>query len=94
MELDMPGESDTFLIRSVPATEDLAKLLNLPDFADETFRVQQFAVWTITDNPTRDGYIGIGYFGFGTGPDDEEILRIQALFANAGISTDNYQALQ
>jgi len=44
MELGVPSENDTFTISSVPATGDLAKLLNSPDFADETWRVQQFAI--------------------------------------------------
>jgi hypothetical protein len=94
MELDAPDENDTFTISIVPAPEDLIKLLNLPDFHNETFRVQQFAIWTITDNPPRDGYVGLGYFGFGSGPNDEEMQKIQALFEKAGIPTGKYQALQ
>jgi hypothetical protein len=94
MELDQPDENDAFTISMIPAPEDLIKLLNLPDFHNETFRVQQFAIWTITDNPPRDGYVGIGSFGFGSGPDDEEMQKIQVLFEKVGISTDEYQALQ
>ncbi|HLE75565.1 MAG TPA: hypothetical protein VI864_05925 [Candidatus Bathyarchaeia archaeon] len=94
MELDQPDEKDPFTISTIPAPEDLVKLLNLPDFRNETFRVQQFAIWTITDNPPRDGYVGIGSFGFGSGPDDEEMQKIRALFEKAGIPADKYQALQ
>lgn len=94
MELGMPDGEDRFTIGRAPVSEDLIKLLNLPEFRDETFRVQQFAIWTITDNPTRDGYVGLGYFGAGSGPDDEEMERIRTLFARAGISIDKYRALR
>lgn len=93
MELDVPEEDDAFTVRMVPAPEDLIKLLNVPDFSNETFRVKQFAIWTITDNPPRDEYVGLGYFGFGSGPSDAEMTRIEALFENAGISTYKYRAL-
>jgi hypothetical protein len=93
MQLDMPGESDALTLNMTPASGDLMKLLNLPDFHQETYRVQQFAIWTITDNPGRNEYIGIGYFGMGTGPSDEEIEKIRTLFQKAGIPTDKYKAL-
>lgn len=94
MELDMPDESHTFTISTSATSEDLIKLLNLPDFLDETFRVQQFAIWTITDNPARGGYVGLGYFGAGSGPSDEEVQTIRALFERAGIPGERYRALQ
>lgn len=93
MELDAPDADDVLVMSSVPVAADLGALLDLSDFNNETFRVKQFAIWTITDNPTRDGYVGIGTFGFGSGPKDEEISRIRVLFEAAGISTDKYQAL-
>jgi hypothetical protein len=93
MELDAPGESDSFTVSTAPVPTDLIKLLNLAPFLDEPFRVQQFAIWTITDNPPRGGYVGLGYFGVGTGPSDEEMERIRTLFQQAGISTEPYQAL-
>ena len=93
MELDAPGENDALVMSSIPAQGDLVALLGLSRFGDETFRVQQFAIWTITDNPSRDGYVGLGSFGFGSGPSDEEILTIRVLFEAAGISTEKYRAL-
>jgi hypothetical protein len=93
MELGVPEESDQFTISGAPAAEDLIKLLTLPGFLDETFRVQQFAIWTITDNPGRGEYVGLGYFGVGSGPNDEEMQRIRALFNQAGIPIDRYRAL-
>jgi hypothetical protein len=94
MELDAPGESDHFTVSPDPVPEDLIKLLNLPAFLEEPFRVQQFAIWTITDNPPRGGYVGLGYYGVGSGPSDEEMQAIRALFQQAGIPTERYQALQ
>lgn len=94
MELGVPEESDGFSISTAAVPEDLIKLLSLPAFLNEDFRVQQFAIWTITDNPPRGGYVGLGYFGVGSGPDAEEMQRIRALFQQAGIPTDRYQAFQ
>ena len=93
MELDAPGADDVLVISSVPVAADLGALLDLSDFKGETFRGHDLAISTITDNPPRDGYVGIGYFGFGSGPSDEEMSRIGVLFEAAGISTDKYQAL-
>ena len=93
MELDAPSESDNLILSSEAAPDDLILLLDLPDFHEEEFRIRQFAIWTITDNPKRDEYVGIGTFGFGSGPSDEEIEKIRVLFDKAGISTGKYRAL-
>ncbi len=93
MHLDVPGTTDSFGIGTTPIPDDLIKLLALEDFSQSTFRVQQFAIWTITDNPKRNDYVGIGSFGIGFGPDDEEIAAIKELFQKAGISISKYQAL-
>lgn len=94
MILDTPEDIDNFTLKRTPTSEDLVKLLSLPDFLEESFRVQQFAIWTITDNPTRSGYVGLGYDEYGTGPTHEEMCRIRALFEKAGISVYNYRALR
>ncbi len=94
MRLGVPDEKDKLTIRRTPTSEDLIKLLNLPDFHKEIFRVQQFAIWTITDNPSRNTYVGIGAFGVGSGPNEEEIGRMRSLFEKAGIPIDKYQALR
>jgi hypothetical protein len=93
MHLDQPGSSDQFALDPAPASDALLKLLAVTDFADQPFRVQQFAIWTITDNPPRGGYVGLGSFGFGTGPSDEEIATIRQLFVKAGLDPAAYQAL-
>jgi hypothetical protein len=94
MELDQPDDSHGFGISEAPVPDDLLKLLSVPGFADEDFRVQQFAIWTITDNPSRGGYVGLGYFGVGSGPSSEEMQRIRGLFEQAGIPLERYRAFQ
>jgi hypothetical protein len=93
MDLSAPKETDAFSVSNAPTQENLVKLLNLPAFAIETFRTKQFAIWTITNNPPRDEYVGLGYFGVGSGPNDEEMSRVKTLFENAGVPTSSYQAL-
>ena len=95
MELDQPGRDDGLSLSDQPPPEDLVKLLTLDEFLDEKTRVQQFAIWTITDNPDRDGYVRISsdLISSGSGPNDEEIAQIRLLFEMAGIATNHYQAL-
>lgn len=94
MNRGVPDQEDTFTISLTPAAEELVKLLSLPEFHEAGSFVQQFAVWTITDNPARDEYRGLGYFGVGYGPDDEDMETIRTLFGKAGIPAARYQALQ
>ena len=94
MSLGVPDEEDEFIISRNPVPDDLVELLNLPEFHEEGSFVRQFAIWTITDNPPRDGYRGLGYFGVGYPPDEDDIETIRALFEKAGIPTENYQALR
>jgi tetratricopeptide (TPR) repeat protein len=95
MRLDLPGKSDALTLSLSPASGDLMKLLSLPDFQEETSRVRQFAIWTITDNPGRYDYMGIRIVSqaFGTGPSDEELEKIRVLFEKSGIPTEQYKAL-
>jgi hypothetical protein len=93
MELKEPSGTDSFLVSQGETAEDLNKLLSVPEFRFESGRVQQFAIWTITDNPSRSEYTGItDEYGIGTGPTDDEFQKILDLFDRAGIDTSNYQA--
>jgi hypothetical protein len=94
MHRDTPGSGDSFTLATKPIKADLAKLLATPGFPAAGFRVQQFAIWTITNDPARDGYVGLGTFGVGSGPSDAEIREIKALFREAGIDTGSYRALR
>ena len=94
MRRDMPGESDNLTLGISRASPDLVALLNLPDFHKEPFRIQQFAIWTITDNPECDQYVGVGLYGMGASPDDDEMTKIRVTFEKAGISIDKYRALR
>lgn len=94
MDLDQPDGSDSFTVSTTPAAADLQKLVGMLSFRSAEFRVQQFAIWTITNDPPRDGYVGLGSFGMGSGPDSEEIAQIKSLFTEAGIDPSRYQALR
>jgi hypothetical protein len=92
MHRDQPGADDTFRLvkRALPA--DLVRLLALDAFGEAAFRVRQFAVWTILDDPARDGFVQLGTFGVGSGPSSAEIAEIRRLFADAGIDPKDYRA--
>ena len=96
MRRDQPGDSDLFTIRADGATGDLAKLLALPTFGEQPFRIEQFAIWTLTNNPARDGYTGLGttFSVFGSGPDKEEFAAIRDLLEQAGIDPADYRAFR
>lgn len=94
MERAVPASSDRFTLGQAPAGGDLARLLELADFQGHSFRTQQFAIWTITDNPARDEYVGISSFGLGSGPDAQELQAIRSLFRQAGIDLARYRALR
>ncbi|MFO0964259.1 MAG: hypothetical protein U0793_01550 [Gemmataceae bacterium] len=94
MHKDMPSPSKTFALGKTPAADNLKKLVSYPAFRKQRFRVQQFAIWTITDNPaTRERYMGLGPF-IATLPSDDEMRAIRALFLEAGIPTAEYGALR
>jgi len=92
MNRSTPGRDDSFKISTKGVPGDLLALLKLPEFHQASSRIQQFAVWTITDNPDRNGYVGIGSFGFGSGPTESDIRTIRQLFTHAGISLAKYRA--
>jgi len=99
MKLRQPSGSDTFLVQE-NASGDLSKLLALPGFGHEDGRVQQFAIWTITENPSMADYVDIiATYTSQTGqqttrsgpPTDLEMQRIRQLLQNAGIDLSKYQ---
>jgi hypothetical protein len=89
-----PTSKDGFRIAAKSSPADLVKLLRIPAFGDESFRVKQFAIWTITDDPTKAGYVGLESSEFSGGPTSGELDRIAALFAEAGIPAGHYRALR
>jgi hypothetical protein len=92
MELETPSESDTFLVSQGAISGDLMTLLDLPEFRFESMRVQQYAVWTSTENPGRCGYYELeDLFDVFSGPTNDEVERITGLFQAAGIDTSQYQ---
>jgi hypothetical protein len=72
MELKQPSDQDAFIISQGATPDDLLKLLNLAEFRFENQRVQQFSIWTISDNPARSDYTGItDEYLHGGGPTDK-----------------------
>jgi hypothetical protein len=94
MHRDVPRSAHQFSVAGTVQNQDLLNLLGQSYFPKQTFRVQQFAIWTITDNPARDEYVGIGSFGFGSGPDDQEMEAIRSVLYWAGIPPEKYRAFQ
>jgi hypothetical protein len=94
MHLSAPTSSNTFSVRS-SQSRTLRLLVSLADFQQSSPQVQQFAVWTITDNPGRYGFTELCTDSANcSGPTDDEIDQIRQLFKEAGITTSNYAALQ
>ncbi len=92
MELEQPSGTDTFVVSQGETADNLLGLINLPEFRFESGRIQQFAIWAITDNPTLYGYTGItDEYGLGSGPTYDEVERMRSLFQTAGIDTSQYQ---
>jgi hypothetical protein len=94
MTLKAPGGGETYIVQIEPPAEELRKLLGLPEFQDGSFRLQQFAVWVITDNPPPGGFVGLGSGGQGSPPSTDELAQIRAWFEKAGIAVENYAGLR
>lgn len=92
MHKDQPGTDDTFRLVKRALPVDLNRLLALEGFGEAGFRVRQFAVWTILDDPARNGFVRLGTYGVGSGPSSAEIAQIRRLFTAAGIDPKDYRA--
>ena len=93
MRLDTPAAANTFAVSGQHSAE-MAALLGVPSFNREPFRIKQFAVWTISDNPSRNGFTGLTGTGGSGPPTDAEIARIQELFRAAGLDPAQWRALR
>ncbi len=94
MTLKAPEGGETYIVQIEPPAEELRKLLGLPEFQDSSFRLQQFAIWTITDNPSSGRYIGLGVGDQGSPPSRDELAQIRQWFEQAGIEVANYTGLR
>ena len=93
MHLTGPAGGEGYTIGEEPPPDDLLRLLQAPEFQKAEFRLQQFSIWTITDNPGRADYVGLGGTGIGTPPSELEFDQIRNLFESAGIDLTGYSAL-
>lgn len=91
MHLKVPGKSDRLSI-AIAQSGVLQDLLVTDEFSSAPFDIRQYAIWTITDNPTRQGYTSIGSFGFGTGPDDDDMIKVFSLLVRAEVDPGKYRA--
>jgi hypothetical protein len=87
-----PTADDGFTLVLEEPPQDLVNLLNAAAFLEESFRVQQFAIWTITDNPAPGAFMGLSSPSASGGPSAGEITRIKVLFDAAGIPLGSYRA--
>ena len=94
MRLDAPSGGEAYIVKIEPPAEELRKLMGLPEFQDASFRLQQFAIWTITDNPAKSQYVGLGTGGEGSLPSNIELQTIASWFEAAGLALDNFPALK
>ncbi len=95
MQKKEPGSGDEFKAGPSLSSEDLLKLLALPEFQFLPVRLRQFAVWTITDNPLRDYYVGVSTTrGISEGPTVEEFDQVRDLLVKAGIDPGKYNAFK
>lgn len=94
MRLEAPSGGETYIVKIEPPAEELRKLMGLPEFQDSSFRLQQFAIWTITDKPARNQYTGLMDNGEGGPPSSKELQTIAAWFQSAGIALEGYPALR
>lgn len=96
MHKDTPGHNDLFTVSQSPTDGDLRKLVTSHAFAELPYELQQFAVWTVTDNPDRGGFTGISsgfnVFGGGRTPGDSDFQRIESVMREAGIDPGRYRA--
>ncbi|MDB5340964.1 MAG: hypothetical protein JWN70_6583 [Planctomycetaceae bacterium] len=58
-----PGPGDRMVLAHSRGTLELRKLISSPAFAKAPFEIRQYAIWTVTDNPQKTGYTGIGTQG-------------------------------
>lgn len=95
MEKKQPTGGDMFKISKSPAARDLLKLVDLAEFPFSSNRVQQFAVWSITDNPPLGYFVGIDTAsGIRGGPTAAEVVEIRRLFTAAGIDLAPYNVFK
>lgn len=91
MTLKEPTYSDLFSISEEPINEDLLRLLRSEKFSTLDLTIQQFAIWTVTDNPyDMYSYTGITLGDSTERPSEQVINLIRTQFEQAGIDTTKY----
>lgn len=87
-------------LQQAPASGPLGQLLKLRCFRavrpcqDQPFLVQQYAVWTLTNNPPGGRFVGPGPDRLRGGPSPGEMARVAALLRRAKIDLSAYDAFR
>ena len=89
----LPGSGDSFELSSTRANGALARLLAHAPFRTAPFRVQQFAIWVMTDNPARDAFSAIAGTASGK-PSDDELREVRKLLEGVGVDLLAYRTFQ
>ena len=98
MHRSIPRKSQGFTLGWTHPTmaNKMARLLALPEFQQAGSSLQQYAIWTLTDNPSSTGYVrivrGPAVPLFGNPELSQETKEgIRQLFEKAGFALDNYR---
>lgn len=94
MKQNSPSIVDDFTVSAKAVKPELLQLLALPEFRFAPLRVQQYAVWVITDNPTVNGFVETGMFGRETAPTSDELAEVRRLLEAAGLDPAKYKAFK
>lgn len=100
MHLDTPKSGHRMRLSSVTVSRDLARLLAVPGFFEESADVRQYAIWTVTDNPARGEYMSLsvqqGPLPFMTVErmGSTTRSRIAEWFSRAGIDAERYEVFR
>ncbi|MBA3072242.1 MAG: hypothetical protein FP831_01475 [Anaerolineae bacterium] len=91
MTLKEPSYADAFSVSTEPINEDLLRLIQSENFTYLDLTIQQFAIWTITDNPyDTNSYTGITIGNYKEKPNELMIKIMRGQFEQAGIDTTKY----
>lgn len=93
MRLKTPSADDTFPTVD-RGSDKIRALMATSSFAASPFRVQQFAVWIVSENPTIKSIPAIGMAYLGEGPSKTELDEIRRILIDARMDPNWFVALR
>ncbi|HLJ53740.1 MAG TPA: hypothetical protein VKT77_01810 [Chthonomonadaceae bacterium] len=88
--LDQPDEGNTFAVRPAHPSPELRRLLKVIDGKRPESIVSQLAIWSLTDNPSRDDVAN----HLNRAPEMDDYHAAAALLRDAGISPSSRRMFQ